>query len=155
MKWCLVNRIQIIFHSSIFYFLLAHVFFPQQWEETLSLAAEFSSWSPMIGFQIDDCVLSVCWGLWFPGESRLTVSQIQCEYSVVHSGDLGTLLTLSSFGELQVCSNSVTDSTSLTPSLSQCHDIYILDPVCCNIISHVSSQWLSFYHCQLVNNCLF
>lgn len=93
---CTVNQVQIIFHSSIFHLLLAHTLFPQgptlQREEALSLVNEFSSCSSMIGFPIDDSALRVCCGMWFPWESRLTISQIHKktltlthEYSVVHS----------------------------------------------------------------------
>lgn len=92
-------QVQIIFHSSIFHFLSIPLRPSQQREEALSLVDELSSWSLTIEFQIDDSALSVCWGLWFLWESRLTVSQMpgeshtHTEYSVVHSRDLSIVLT--------------------------------------------------------------
>jgi len=67
--------------------------------------------------------LSVCWGLRFPWESRLTVSHIHkktvthTEYIVVHDRDLSILLTM-----WQVAghfdSNFLALSTPLEPSLT-------------------------------------
>lgn len=134
MNWCIVNQVQIIFHSSIFHFLSC----PSRLQSTARGSYQpsrwISPWSLTIGLQIDDSTLGVCWGSWFPWESRLTVCQIlKKSLTLTQSIELYTaenlsiLLTPSRFGELrteQSDSNSHRLS-SLSASLTMSWYLYI------------------------------